>query len=287
MIAEDALETARARAPRGVRARAARSGRAPRRRRRGGRGEPVTRSTTPFLARRERFDARRLDERRRPRLAGRRRRRRSASRSPTSRRPVAAATAGRGPRRPARRCCCRSASGRPGWRPDRSGGWRRSSRSRWPRPPRTAAGLPAGTIRLKWPNDLVVATRTDGPAASASSRGVLGETDGLGTDDPRAVVGIGHQRRLGREPTSRRSSRPTMTSLRELAGRPPIDRDALLDAFLARARGARRRPPRGPLRRRRLDGPPGHDRRASASGLGRRGVETSSAPSASTRRPAR
>ena len=33
--------------------------------------------------------------------------------------------------------------------------------------------------------------------------GVLGETDGLGTADPRAVVGLGRQRRLGRRPTSR------------------------------------------------------------------------------------
>ncbi len=72
-----------------------------------------------------------------------------------------------------------------------------------------AAGLRLGTVRLKWPNDLVVeasgpnAPLADAPdAATALARlagpvelrklaGVLGETDGLGTRDPRMVVGIG------------------------------------------------------------------------------------------------
>ena len=49
------------------------------------------------------------------------------------------------------------------------------------------AGLAPGTIRLKWPNDLVV----EGDGGVRKLAGVLGETDGLGTDDPRAVVGIG------------------------------------------------------------------------------------------------
>jgi BirA family transcriptional regulator, biotin operon repressor / biotin---[acetyl-CoA-carboxylase] ligase len=69
------------------------------------------------------------------------------------------------------------------------------------------AGLGRGTIRLKWPNDLVVESSGEwlagaSPSTSESSvmaqrfevrklAGVLGETDGLGTDDPRAVVGIG------------------------------------------------------------------------------------------------
>ena len=52
------------------------------------------------------------------------------------------------------------------------------------------AGLPAGTIRLKWPNDLVIGRRR--PAGDVRKlAGVLGETDGLGTADPRAVVGLG------------------------------------------------------------------------------------------------
>ena len=50
------------------------------------------------------------------------------------------------------------------------------------------ASLAPGTIRLKWPNDLVVETSM---ARARKLAGVLGETDGLGTDDPRAVVGIG------------------------------------------------------------------------------------------------
>ncbi|HEY8238873.1 MAG TPA: biotin--[acetyl-CoA-carboxylase] ligase [Candidatus Limnocylindrales bacterium] len=45
----------------------------------------------------------------------------------------------------------------------------------------------AGTVRLKWPNDLVVA-QSD---AVRKLAGVLGETVGAGTDDPRAVIGIG------------------------------------------------------------------------------------------------
>ena len=71
------------------------------------------------------------------------------------------------------------------------------------------AGLPVGAVRLKWPNDLVIETAGPGPSSRASwmpaaalarlaaplglrkLAGVLGETDGLGTDDPRVVVGIG------------------------------------------------------------------------------------------------
>ena len=90
------------------------------------------------------------------------------------------------------------------------------------------AALPAGTIVLKWPNDLVVEA-ADGLLKLA---GVLGETDGLGTDDPRAVIGIGVNGdwpRAGFPPELAGS----MTSLHELAAR-PIDHDALLDAFLER-----------------------------------------------------
>ena len=49
------------------------------------------------------------------------------------------------------------------------------------------AALPAGVIRLKWPNDLV-AEGADGVRKLA---GVLGETDGLGGPDPRAIIGLG------------------------------------------------------------------------------------------------
>jgi BirA family transcriptional regulator, biotin operon repressor / biotin---[acetyl-CoA-carboxylase] ligase len=92
-----------------------------------------------------------------------------------------------------------------------------------------AASLPAGTIGLKWPNDLVVATR----GAFRKVAGVLGETDGLGTHDPRAVIGIGVNTDWAAAdfPPELVSS---MTSLREAAGGRPVDSDRLLDGFLER-----------------------------------------------------
>lgn len=92
------------------------------------------------------------------------------------------------------------------------------------------AGLPAGTIRLKWPNDLVVVA-ADGGIRKLG--GVLGETDGLGTPDPRAIVGIGLNGDWpeGDFPADLRT---TMTSLRAAAGDRPIDAAGLLDGFLAR-----------------------------------------------------
>ncbi len=91
------------------------------------------------------------------------------------------------------------------------------------------AGLPAMTIRLKWPNDLVVADL----GGLRKLGGVLGETDGLGGPEPTAVVGIGVNADWpGSDfPTDLAAS---MTSLREAAGGRPIDRDALLDGFLGR-----------------------------------------------------
>jgi len=93
----------------------------------------------------------------------------------------------------------------------------------------STASLAPGTIRLKWPNDLVIETD-----AVLKVAGVLGETDGLGTAEPRAVVGIGIN--AGWE----RGAFPPeigddMTSLSEAArvGASAIDRRALLDAFLA------------------------------------------------------
>jgi len=113
-----------------------------------------------------------------------------------------------------------------------------------------AAGLPDGLIALKWPNDLV-AELTDPPVEPTASpalpaadvagspspirklAGVLGETDGLGTADPRAVIGIGINadwapKDFPPDLTNR------MTSLREASNGRPIDRGALLDAFLVR-----------------------------------------------------
>ncbi|MEA2547213.1 MAG: BirA family transcriptional regulator [Chloroflexota bacterium] len=112
-----------------------------------------------------------------------------------------------------------------------------------------AAGLPGGSIRLKWPNDLVMAVDLAGRGldpheAAAANRvatirklgGVLGETDGLGTDDPRAVVGIG----LNADwPAADFPAelRATMTSLRAAAGERPIDRFGLVDGFVSRLEG--------------------------------------------------
>ena len=55
------------------------------------------------------------------------------------------------------------------------------------------AGLPEAAIRLKWPNDLVL----EGSDGVRKLAGVLGETDGLGGPDPRAVIGIGAEHELG------------------------------------------------------------------------------------------
>ncbi len=112
------------------------------------------------------------------------------------------------------------------------------------------AGLPEGTIRLKWPNDLVV--EVAGPnalltgiasAEAASARlasplelrklaGVLGESTGLGTADPQVVVGIGVNADwpAAEFPPDLAG---TMTSLHEASAGRPIERQALLDAFLA------------------------------------------------------
>jgi BirA family biotin operon repressor/biotin-[acetyl-CoA-carboxylase] ligase len=91
-----------------------------------------------------------------------------------------------------------------------------------------AIGRPSGTVRLKWPNDLVVAH--DGGIRKLA--GVLGETDGLGSAEPRAVVGIGVNVDWSADdyPAELAGS---MTSLREVAGR-PVDRESLLDGFVGR-----------------------------------------------------
>jgi BirA family biotin operon repressor/biotin-[acetyl-CoA-carboxylase] ligase len=95
----------------------------------------------------------------------------------------------------------------------------------------TVAGLPSGTVRLKWPNDLVI---DDGAAGDVRKvAGVLGETAGLGTDDPRVVVGIGVNADwpVSDFPPHLAGS---MTSLREAAGLRAIDVDVLLEAFIGR-----------------------------------------------------
>src|SRR6478752_3725568 len=90
------------------------------------------------------------------------------------------------------------------------------------------AGLPAGTVRLKWPNDLVVEA---GDGTLRKLAGVLGETDGLGSDDPRVVVGIGINADWSAA-SFPSTLADTMTSLREAADGERIDRDVLTDAFV-------------------------------------------------------
>ena len=111
------------------------------------------------------------------------------------------------------------------------------------------AGMPEGAVRLKWPNDLVVevagpnalltgvasageaAARLAAPPELLKVAGVLGESDGLGSGDPRLVVGIGINADwvAADFPPELAGS---MTSLHEASGGRPIDREALLDAFL-------------------------------------------------------
>ena len=108
------------------------------------------------------------------------------------------------------------------------------------------AGLAEGTIRLKWPNDLVVAFGTTGRPVGGGSAigpetpidvrklaGILGESDGLGTADLGVVVGIGINADWARGDFPPELA-PDMTSLREASGGRPIDREVLLEAFLDR-----------------------------------------------------
>ena len=114
-----------------------------------------------------------------------------------------------------------------------------------------AAGLTEGAIRLKWPNDLVIVRagsdallvgdlsaaaareQRSGPLDVRKIAGILGETDGLGTPDPRVIVGIGINADWATKdfPSELATS---MSSLRDASGGRPIDREALLEGFLGR-----------------------------------------------------
>jgi BirA family transcriptional regulator, biotin operon repressor / biotin---[acetyl-CoA-carboxylase] ligase len=95
------------------------------------------------------------------------------------------------------------------------------------------AGLDPGSIRLKWPNDLVVEA---GATSARKLAGVLGETSGLGTRDPRVIIGLGINAdwRAADFPVELAS---TMTSLREVARGRPVDRIALAAEFVAGLQG--------------------------------------------------
>jgi len=99
-----------------------------------------------------------------------------------------------------------------------------------------AAGLKDRSVRLKWPNDLVV---EDDPVAGGPEAGlrklggVLSEATGLDGDDPRLVVGIGVNAdwAVADFPPELVTA---MTSLRETSGGRPVDLVRLLDAFTLR-----------------------------------------------------
>lgn len=93
-----------------------------------------------------------------------------------------------------------------------------------------AARLDVGTIRLKWPNDLVL---LDDGGGALKVAGVLGETQGLGTAQPQAVIGIGINVDWPRSgfPAEFASG---MTSLSEAAGAAFVGREPLAEAFLLR-----------------------------------------------------
>ena len=92
------------------------------------------------------------------------------------------------------------------------------------------SGLPSGTIRLKWPNDLVIGGAADGEFRKIA--GVLGETEGLGTREPRVVIGLGMNVDWDAADFPPELAQ-TMTSLSEVSGT-RVDRGRLLEQFLDR-----------------------------------------------------
>jgi BirA family biotin operon repressor/biotin-[acetyl-CoA-carboxylase] ligase len=92
-------------------------------------------------------------------------------------------------------------------------------------------GMRAGTISLKWPNDLVRIDRASGGVRKLA--GVLGETAGIGTPDATGVIGIGANVDWPRDrfPPELADS---MTSLHDLAPDRLIDRELVLHVFLER-----------------------------------------------------
>jgi BirA family biotin operon repressor/biotin-[acetyl-CoA-carboxylase] ligase len=94
-----------------------------------------------------------------------------------------------------------------------------------------AVGLRPGSINLKWPNDLVTIDRSTGDVRKLA--GMLGETDGLGTPDPIAVIGIGANIDWPPDqfPPDLASS---ITSLAVLAPGRIVDREVVIHVFLER-----------------------------------------------------
>ena len=95
------------------------------------------------------------------------------------------------------------------------------------------AGIAEGTIRLKWPNDLVVDRGAGTASAVRKLAGVLGETSGAGTDDPQAVIGIGAN--VDWDPSAFPPELAAdMTSIGELAPSAGATAAALLETFTKR-----------------------------------------------------
>jgi BirA family biotin operon repressor/biotin-[acetyl-CoA-carboxylase] ligase len=94
------------------------------------------------------------------------------------------------------------------------------------------AGLPIGMLKLKWPNDIVVVAG-DAPAGVRKVAGVLGESEGAGTPEARAAIGIGVNAEWPRERFPAELA-DVMTSLSEVSRGRPIGTEALLDGFLLR-----------------------------------------------------
>ena len=97
-----------------------------------------------------------------------------------------------------------------------------------------AGGLRNGAIHLKWPNDLVIIDPGTGEVRKLA--GVLGETEGIGTKDATAVIGIGANVEWARErfPAELAS---TMTSLSDLSPGRLVDREVAIHVFLQRLEG--------------------------------------------------
>lgn len=97
-----------------------------------------------------------------------------------------------------------------------------------------AGGLRSGAIHLKWPNDLVVIDHSTGEVRKLA--GVLGETEGIGTPEATAVIGIGANVVWARDRFPEGLA-GTMTSLSELSPGKQVDREVAIHVFLQRLEG--------------------------------------------------
>ena len=97
-----------------------------------------------------------------------------------------------------------------------------------------AGGLRSGAIHLKWPNDLVVIDHSTGEVRKLA--GVLGETEGIGTPEATAVIGIGANVVWARDRFPEELA-GTMTSLSELSPGKQVDREVGIHVFLQRLEG--------------------------------------------------